>query len=1063
MVIVIGTLVLCGWIFEIKSLTGLFAGIVMKVNTAIAFILAGISLLALNADENNKPIKTAGYVAAVTFGLIGLLTLSEHLFGWNLHIDELLMKEPPGAAATVSPGRMGPPSSISFTLLSVMLLLFYSHRSIRLAQVITGVVGFWALLVVLGYAYEAKALYGIAPYTGVALTSAIAFIILTLGILAANYSEGFMSIVSSNMAGGVMARRLLIVAVIIPFVLGWLHSAGQRAGYYDLGFGTAVLVVAIIALFTLAIWRVGLRLNEMERLHIAAEAVAVRSESGLRQQAALINLSYEAIFIWDFDGGILEWNNGSQQTYGYTREEAIGSTSHDLLKSREESAAEERLQTLLRDGQWTGELSHTTRDGREVLVESRQQLIEADGRRLVLETNRDITGRRQQEAARYRLAAIVESSDDAVIGKTMEGIITNWNVAATRIFGYSAEEAIGKPITMLIPTDRHNEEVEILRRLRRGERIDHFETVRVTRDGHFVDVSLTISPIKNDAGEVIGASKIMRDITDRRRVEQALREGEERQRLALDLVEMATWDVDLRSGKAKWSDKHFLLLGYDIEEDGDATFEMWKSRVHPEDYDQVMEAIERSKEEKTLFKTEHRIVRADNGEIVWIAVAGSFLYDNAGEATRFMGLFFDITDRKRVDEERELLLNRAQVARSDAEAANRLKDEFLATVSHELRTPLNAILGWATMLRVGKIDEKTSSRALETIERNARVQSQLIEDILDVSRMMTGKLGLDVRPVELLTVIEAAVDAVRPAAEAKAIRVQNVLDPRAGPVLGDSNRLQQIVWNLLSNAIKFTPRDGRVMINLKRVDSHVELMVTDTGEGISEEFLPFLFDRFRQADSTMTRRLGGLGLGLAIVRQLVEMHAGSVSAESEGKDKGATFVVQLPIMVLRSNAATDESLTDFSLLSNNENMHPTATDTTPAVDAPRLDGMRVLVVEDECDSLELLRTFLTQCGAKVEVASSASAGLKELQSFRPDILVSDIEMPEEDGYTFIGKVRMLGPENGGATPAVALTAHARPEDRMRALSAGFQIHVPKPVEPTELAVVLSSLSRRIAS
>lgn len=393
-------------------------------------------------------------------------------------------------------------------------------------------------------------------------------------------------------------------------------------------------------------------------------------------------------------------------------------------------------------------------------------------------------------------------------------------------------------------------------------------------------------------------------------------------------------------------------------------------------------------------------------------------------------------------------LVREQEARAQAEEANRLKDEFLATVSHELRTPLSAILGWVAVLRLGKLEPEQITRALETIERNARAQTQLIDDLLDVSRIMSGKLRLSVRPVDLRDVIEAAVDSVRPAAEARSIHLTNMLDPDAGPVSGDPDRLQQIVWNLLTNAIKFTPKEGRVQVRLERVNSHLEISVTDTGEGISPDFLPYVFDRFRQEDSTSHRSYRGLGLGLAIVRQLTELHGGTVAADSRGTAQGSTFTIRLPLLPLRQRTPVD--------------VHPAAGEPSEA-QGPSLEGIRVLLVDDEPDAREALSLILGERGARVQTAASAREALSILDGERPDVIVSDIEMPAEDGYSFIRKVRERTAERGGLVPAAALTAYSRSHDRMTALSSGFQIHVPKPVEAAELVAVVWSLARRSPS
>jgi signal transduction histidine kinase/ActR/RegA family two-component response regulator len=401
-------------------------------------------------------------------------------------------------------------------------------------------------------------------------------------------------------------------------------------------------------------------------------------------------------------------------------------------------------------------------------------------------------------------------------------------------------------------------------------------------------------------------------------------------------------------------------------------------------------------------------------------------------------------------EAREQLLIREQMARAEAEAANRMKDEFLATVSHELRTPLNAIIGWVHLLRKSRLDEATVTRAVETIERNSRTQAQLIEDILDVSRVITGKLRLNIGPVDVASIINAAIDCVQLAADSKGIQLEVMLDPSARHIAGDSSRLQQVVWNLLSNAIKFTPAGGRIMVRMERAGADVQIRVSDTGQGISPDFLPFIFDRFRQADGSTTRRHGGLGLGLAIVRHLVELHGGTVCADSAGEGCGATFTIRLPLAIF-----TDRS----------KNRAKDAGGLWPGEDAgsrvaplPSLDGVQVLLVDDNLDSLQLLTATLAEYRAKVVTARSAAEALEALQWYKPDVLVSDLAMPGKDGYSLIGEIRALEAESGVQIPAVALTAHVRVEDRARALSAGFNMFVPKPVEIAELITIIANLT-----
>jgi PAS domain S-box-containing protein len=409
--------------------------------------------------------------------------------------------------------------------------------------------------------------------------------------------------------------------------------------------------------------------------------------------------------------------------------------------------------------------------------------------------------------------------------------------------------------------------------------------------------------------------------------------------------------------------------------------------------------------------------------------------------------FRDITERKELEERREALYESERVARAEAERIGRLKDEFLATLSHELRTPLNSILGWAQLLRKRKMNPAELSKGLETIERNSRVQSQMIEDLLDMSRIISGKIRLEVRKVNLTSIIQGATESLLPAVQAKKIKLQTVLDALAGPISGDPGRLQQVVWNLLSNAIKFTPKGGRVWVSLEKVNSHIELKVSDTGQGIKPEFLPYVFDRFRQADASTTRKFGGLGLGLSIVKQIVELHGGTVQATSLGEGHGATFTVVLPLAQNQSNSDAQAVEQNF----NNEQLKTERENT-------KLDCIKIIVVDDETDSQELVKRILEECGAKVLTASSVDEALELVQSYNPDVVLSDIGMPEKDGYEFIRTLRGLPSQKGGETPAVAVTAFARLEDRIHALHAGYQTHIAKPIDPTELVAVVASLA-----
>jgi PAS domain S-box-containing protein len=453
----------------------------------------------------------------------------------------------------------------------------------------------------------------------------------------------------------------------------------------------------------------------------------------------------------------------------------------------------------------------------------------------------------------------------------------------------------------------------------------------------------------------------------------------------------------------------------------------------------------------SIRETEVCCTRKDGASLelgVWKAP----LRDALGAFAATLYIMADITARKQIEQERTELLASAQLARLEAERTSRLKDEFLATLSHELRTPLNAILGWARLLHSGQLDSNTAARAVDSVERNAKIQTKLVEDLLDVSRIITGKWRLDPRPVDLHSVLESSLEAVRTTLEAKEITLEKESDPNVGLVLGDPNRLQQVLWNLLSNAVKFAPKRGHIWVRLTRDGANAEISVKDNGKGISEEFLPYVFERFRQADGSLTRKYGGLGLGLAIARHLTELHGGTVEANNAGENQGAVFTVKLPLI--------SESVSDQVV--NDARKFPSAAIPDPPLPefSSLLEGLRLLVVDDETGSRDLLETLLGHYGAEVRTASCAAQALEEVTRFKPDLLISDIEMPNEDGYSLLRKLRFVEEDLGGRIPAVALTAHARTEDRMQALAAGFDTHVSKPVEPAELVTVVASLARR---
>jgi len=1042
--------------------------------------------------------RIAASIAAGLAGSIGGLTLFQHVSGFDLGIDTMLMVRSWGQRAATAPMRMGPPASTSFLALgAAVILACFGARARRVASNLALLTVAVASLSLAGYLFGADQLFGVARFTGIAWQTSTILAALGIATMSAVPEQGVVAALRRNDTGGALIRRLVVPVVLIPFVIGWIRILGQDADLYDTAFGTALRTLVEVALFFGLIW----------------------------------------------------WASKSIRQVELTAKVAQG-----------------------------------------------------------------------------RLAAIVEHSDDAIVSKSLDGTIQSWNAGAERLFGYSEAEAAGQNILLIIPPDRLNEEAEILRRLRQGERIDQFDTVRVRKDGSLINVSLTVSPVRDATGNIIGASKIARDITERKLAEEAIRRSESELQTLANSISQLAWMAN-PDGHIFWYNRPWYdFTGTDFEKMHGWG---WQSVHDPEILPAVLERWKHSIESGEPFEMEFPLRGAD-GKFHWFLTRANPLRDEQGRVVRWFGTNTDIDESKRIEQalreqtrtlellnetgtvvgstlelqnllqavtdiatqlsgakfgaffynstdesggsyllytlsgapreafetfgqpratplfgptfkgegpirsddilqdprygqtaphrgmpaghlsvrsylavsvvsrlgevigglffghpevgvfnerteriisgvaaqaavaidnsrlyenlkraahERAQLLEAERAARSEAERANVIKDEFLATLSHELRTPISAILGWSQLLATGEMSPQDVAQGLEAIERNARAQTQLIEDLLDMSRIISGKIRLDVQWADLVSVLDQAVESVRPSADAKQIELRRIIDPHPGPVSGDPTRLQQVFWNLLSNAIKFTPKGGKVDVLLQRVNSHVEVTIHDTGIGIKPEILPYVFERFRQADSSTTRSFGGLGLGLSIVKNLMELHGGTVRAHSEGEGHGTTFTVSLPLAPIRNREKRE---------------HPTALK-PPLVDCDhvRLTGVKVLVIDDEPDAREVLRRVLSQCEAEVTTAQSGMEGLELLRSHRPDVIVSDIGMPEMDGYDFIRQVRSLLPAEQGKIPAIALTAFARSEDRTRAMLAGYQVHVAKPIEPQELVATIGSLVRHM--
>jgi len=647
---------------------------------------------------------------------------------------------------------------------------------------------------------------------------------------------------------------------------------------------------------------------------------------------------------------------------------------------------------------------------------------------------------------RARDGSLFQLGDDALRGSPLLLFQQDRDLRFTRIQNpppeVTREQVLGKRDSEVLATGIEGQRLEAIKRkvLWTGKGTHEEICLHVRGVDRYYD--LIVEPTRNERGQIIGVMGAAVDITPRKKIEAALRESEARLRFAQEAVGVGLWDWDLTNNHCVWSEACYRLHGFEPGAES-PTYERWLAALHPDDRQFGGELLHGVTEgDLTDYQAEYRVVY-DEGRVRWLAAKGKVVRDDEGHALRTTGILFDITDRKRAEEERAELLEREQEARRAAEAANRAKDEFLAVLSHELRTPLTSIVGWTQMLRRGDLDTTTRARGLEVIERNAMAQRQLIEDLLDVSRIISGKLALDMKQVEITPAVEEASMAIKPAAEAKQIDFTWRCETVGVRVFGDPNRLQQVIYNLISNAIKFTPSGGRVAVEAQQEDGQVMISISDTGIGISPEFLPHLFERFRQADSSITRQYQGLGLGLAIVRHLVELHGGTVQAHSEGKGQGAMFTVRLPISRAceKGEGMCDDPATPHAALSTD------------------LRGVRVLVVEDEADSRDFLCTALSQHGAETSAVASAADALAEIERAPPHALLSDIGLPGEDGYTLIRKVRELPPERGGATPAIALTAYARPEDRERALTAGYQAHLAKPVNPDEIVSWIGRLAR----
>lgn len=896
-VIGLACLMLTLWIFSSGRIAELLPEwLRMLPLTACNLTLLGGALWLVSRREQGPGVRAAARGLALAVIVVALIALAGHVLhlGWNA--DEWLVRQVVPPREGVGPELVPLNKALGFLLTGLALLLLAAEtpRRVRQAHYLALAVFANAMLALLSYLYGASAFYGLISYPGMSLQAALSFIALAAGVFCARPESGLMALVVSESAGGLMARRLLLAAVLVPTLIGWLRMLGERRGFYDTASGVSLFAVSTILTFFVIAWRNAATLHAIDEQRRLAEQALRQANNELERRVA-------------------------------ERTAELAATNEGL---RREIAERRRIE------------------------EERSELL-----------RREQAARVQAEEYGEIIRQLQSVTDSALSHLELDDLLREMLLRVRDLL--ETETAV----VMLLSDDGQNLSVRV--------------TVGIEEE------------VVTDHQVPVGTGVVGRIAATR---------------APLVVNQLAGEDT---SGLAP-RERLRALIGAPL------------------------------------------CVRGRLSGVLYTGTAAvrSFNEDDL----RLLQL---VADRVALAVEHARLYEAEQKARVQAETANRMKDEFLAVVSHELRSPLNAVLGWTTLLREGQLDAEQTGRALETIENSARSQSRLISDLLDVSRIVSGKLRLNVAPLDPARVINAALEAVRPAAAAKAIELEKHLAPDVGRILGDADRVQQIVWNLLTNAIKFTPRGGRVTVVLTRSNEHIEIVVSDTGQGIRPEFLPYVFDRFRQADVTSARKHGGLGLGLAIVRNLTEMQGGSVGVASAGEGQGATFTVKFPtaeVMLARGKQAGEPEKA-------NKEMPRQALDSGQSAPAshlpvPSLKGVRVLVVDDDANARELCQTVLAQSAAEVRTAASVSEALAILSDWPPAVIISDIEMPEADGYALIRQVRALEQGRARPTPAIALTAYARVEDRLRALAAGFQMHVAKPVDPATLVMIISNLTGR---
>jgi PAS domain S-box-containing protein len=1056
-----GIVSLAGWVLDLPRLTDwIGTGISIQPNTSIAVICAGLGVLGLLLG-----FPRASQVFGAITALIGTSVLFEWVSGVDLGLGTLFMfGRTWGRFGVLYPGRMGPPSAFSWAVLGTAVVLATRSAKARAAVPTLGLItACVASLSLIGHLYGADVLYMLPRLTIIALQTSTFILALSLGLVVSIPERSPMRRLTEDGVAGALVRRAVPIIVLLPVALGLLRLLGQRLGLYDLAFGTAIrTVLEIVLLLALLSWMAGTIRRQARRE--AEHRLATRTNE--QRLAGLLGTMSDAFMTIDRSWRFTFVNDEGTALLRKTREELLGRNLWELYPEAADTEAHARLHEAMAErkaveyeflyapwGRWFFTKAYPMGDGGLAVF------------------SRDVTDRRAIDAAlRLRersvrdrerlLATVTENTKVGLVVVAPDHRYLYANQAYVDILGLPEREIVGRPVEQALRPQ--------LERAFSGERVEYDLTLPAPREGALPRcIAVIYEPQSADEG-VESVIVTVADVTERKQVEAALEAGERRFRTIFETVAVSHWEQDFTEVKAAVEGlrhegvtdfrEYFrdhpefvertlgLVRVLDVNP---ATVRLFKARnkaevlaslraiFGPASLPVLVDVLVALAEGKTSFESEASL-QTVAGEPVHVFFT-MVLPPPEESRPRVLLSVVDLTDRKLLEEERDRLLTSERRARGEAERASEVKDEFLATLSHELRTPLNAILGWVRLLEKRPSDSALAAEGIEVIARNARAQADLIADLLDMNRIISGKIRLDVDDVRLSEVIEAAIDTIRPAAESKQIRLHAVLSPLGDPVRGDATRLQQVMWNLLSNAVKFTPKGGRIQVMLMKTDSYAEIVVSDSGMGISPKFLPLIFDRFRQGDASTTREHGGLGLGLAIVKQLVELHGGAVRGDSAGEGQGATFTITLPLALMARPRPGAEARAARTRMTDDVN----------------LEGITVLAVEDQADARELLRIVLERSRARVLTAGSVDEALGMLERARPAIILCDIGMPGRDGYDFIAELRRRNDD----TPALAVTAFARTEDKIRALQAGYHGHIAKPIEPAELLSTVAVLAR----